>query len=201
MATEKELQRQQDFLALLKPVRAPLERFARALTRDREEAADLAAATIASAFEQFDRIRDHQAFQSFCFSVASRIFKRQRRRARLFGVFDRKSAEARADDADSTEHKAELRQLYEALDRLPAKQRETLLLFELLGMKLEEIRAIQGGSLSGVKSRLVRGRKSLARQLREYAPADRPPSAPKAKSTDLKKLGGQDNLKEATVRV
>lgn len=38
-----------------------------------------------------------------------------------------------------------------------------MILFEIVGLSLNEIQTIQGGSLSGVKSRLVRGRKHLAR--------------------------------------
>jgi RNA polymerase sigma-70 factor (ECF subfamily) len=54
-----------------------------------------------------------------------------------------------------------------ALARLPEKQREAVILFEISGFSLAEIREIQGGSLSGVKSRIVRGRDNLANLLRD----------------------------------
>ena len=51
--------------------------------------------------------------------------------------------------------------LYNLLGKLPPKQRECVVLFELSGFSLEEIRQLQGGTLSGVKSRLTRGREQL----------------------------------------
>ena len=51
--------------------------------------------------------------------------------------------------------------LYDYLDRLPHKYREAFLLFEFSGFSLKEIQKLQGGSLSGVKSRLTRAREQL----------------------------------------
>ncbi|OYV58704.1 MAG: hypothetical protein B7X01_03535 [Acidiphilium sp. 21-62-4] len=56
---------------------------------------------------------------------------------------------------------AEIALVREALDRLPPKMKETILLFDVADLSLEEIRKIQGGTLSGVKSRLKRGREEL----------------------------------------
>jgi DNA-directed RNA polymerase specialized sigma24 family protein len=55
--------------------------------------------------------------------------------------------------------------LYNALNLLPVKQRETVMLFEISELSIEEIRNIQGGSISGVKSRLTRGRERLTELL------------------------------------
>ena len=52
--------------------------------------------------------------------------------------------------------------LYAALDKLPVKQKEAVVLFEISGFSLEEIKNIQGGTLSGAKSRVKRGREKLA---------------------------------------
>jgi RNA polymerase sigma-70 factor (ECF subfamily) len=51
------------------------------------------------------------------------------------------------------------------LAKLPSRQREALVLFELSGFSLDEIRQLQGGTLSGVKSRMKRGREQLRRWL------------------------------------
>ena len=50
-----------------------------------------------------------------------------------------------------------------ALARLPAEQREAVVLFELEGFGIEAIAAVQKVSPSAVKSRLARGRARLAR--------------------------------------
>jgi len=52
--------------------------------------------------------------------------------------------------------------LYKALQKLPASQAEAIVLFEISGFSLNEITEIQGGTLSGVKTRLKRGREKLA---------------------------------------
>jgi len=53
--------------------------------------------------------------------------------------------------------------VFENLERrkLPDKQREAIVLFELSGFSIEEIRELQGGTISGVKMRLKRGRNQL----------------------------------------
>lgn len=62
--------------------------------------------------------------------------------------------------------------LYKALDKLPEKMKTTVIMYEISGLSLEEIREIQGGTLSGVKSRLVRGRTMLKEILTEKAEID-----------------------------
>lgn len=135
------------------------------MSRSRHEAEDLFSETVLQAFEGFYRIRDVQAFQSYLFTIASRIHRRQRWRKLMFVEWDDTSAEAlpHADPLPDANVDAEI--LRAALQKLPERQREAVVLFEILGWSLEEIRVVQGGSLSGVKTRLSRGRQSLAHAL------------------------------------
>jgi RNA polymerase sigma-70 factor (ECF subfamily) len=131
-----------------------------ALTRDKETAKELASCTIATAYERFETLRNPDAFVSFLFSIASRTHQKNYRKSKIFSFLD--SSEDRW-EAQSTnpEDSTDVRILYELLDKLPAKQKEAVILFEINEFSLEEIQSIQGGSLSGVKSRLKRGRESL----------------------------------------
>jgi RNA polymerase sigma-70 factor (ECF subfamily) len=61
-----------------------------------------------------------------------------------------------------------VRLLYEALQKLPEEQREAIILFEISGFSLKEVQQIQGAGLSAVKSRIVRGKKKLARLLNDH---------------------------------
>jgi RNA polymerase sigma-70 factor, ECF subfamily len=158
-------QKQQEFLALLEPVYQRLWRFALATTRDHVNAQDLLSETVLAAYERFDTVRDTQAFTSFLFTVATRIQRHKERRARWFGAYDESLAERMHSVTPSPEVAAEIAVLLDALSRLGSKQRETLTLFEISGFTLEEIREIQGGTLSGVKSRLKRAREALAKEL------------------------------------
>jgi RNA polymerase sigma-70 factor, ECF subfamily len=161
-------QRQRRFIALLTPYHAQLSRFTHALTQDVEDARDLLADTILQAYESFDSLRSDEAFASFIFTIARRRYYRSLRRKKWWGVFDRRSAERMQDHAlPSPDEAIDTSLLDDALRQLPSKQREAVILFEISGLSLEEIREIQGGSLSGVKSRLVRGREQLGRLLKE----------------------------------
>jgi len=157
--------KQDEFLELFEPVRDRLWRFALAMTRDRDDAEDLMSETIVATYERFHTIREPRAFTSFLFTVATRIERHRKRRAKWFERMDAESAGEIATNNKSPEDSMEARLVREAIASLPRKQSEAVMLFEISGFSLEEIRAIQGGSLSGVKSRLRRGRLELAKKL------------------------------------
>jgi RNA polymerase sigma factor (sigma-70 family) len=163
--TLQSLERQQSFMELYLPLRDRLARFARTLERTEEDVEDLVGETMLAAYERFETVRTPQAFLSFLFTIAVRAHRRRAWRARLFGRLDNGDDHAAAPSALAPDVYADVRLLRRALMRLPAKQRETVTLFEISGLSLEEVREIQGGSLSGVKSRLTRGRHRLAELL------------------------------------
>lgn len=152
----------EEFTHLYLPVRNALLRYARAMVRSRTDADDLIADTLLIAFEHFGSLRERQAFLSFLMTIAARQYRRRLRRLRLFGAYSEEHVSEMIDPGPSPETAAEAALLHRALARLPERQRETVVLAELAGLTLEEIRVVQGGSLSGVKSRLVRGRARLA---------------------------------------
>ncbi len=157
--------RQREFLDLLEPVHDRLSRYAMAVTRDAMDAEDLVSATVLKAYEQFDRGRPMDLFLHYLITIASRLHKRKRYRERNHVSFDKEHAESRQDTSPLPDEAAELRLVMDALDTLPEKMRETVVLYEVSDLSLEAIREIQGGSLSGVKARLGRGREQLAKAL------------------------------------
>jgi RNA polymerase sigma-70 factor, ECF subfamily len=154
--------RQQRFLDLLRPYQASLSRFARAMTGNAESAKDLVSETVLKAYESFDKLRDTGGFQSYLFTIATRLSNRERVRGERWTDWDEERMNEIPAQGGSPETKIEVELLYRALQQLPGKQREAIVLFEITGLSLEEVREIQGGSLSGVKSRIVRGREGLA---------------------------------------
>lgn len=150
-----------EFMKLYSDVHDPLLRFARAMTKSRDDARDLASETILIAYEKFHTVRSKQAFLSYLFSIATRIHKRRRWRMRFFGEYDEEKAEQIVAEISPPDLSPDIEILYKALDELPEKMKTTVIMFEISGLSLEEIREIQGGTLSGVKSRLVRGRAML----------------------------------------
>ena len=152
-------------MRLYGPLRPRLERFVAAMTNDREEARDLVAETTLKAYEGFDTLRDQKAFLSWLFTIASRLCKKRHLRERWFDTYDEEQARRIPDSGTSPEVSADVALLYSALATLPEEQREAVVLFEIADLGLKEISAIQKTSLSGVKSRVTRGRRRLAKAL------------------------------------
>ena len=156
----------QRFLALLEPIRPGLARYCRAICRDNEAARDLVSETILIACEHFASITgDEKSFSGYLFTTAIRLNKRWRWRNKRKVAYDQVFAENIHDTGSAPDSGADVELLYAALRRLPEKQREAVVMFEISGLSLEEIRQIQGGSLSGVKSRIARSREKLAKLL------------------------------------
>jgi len=153
------------FLALLQPLNAKLNRVALALTKDREEAKDLTSEVILIAYNQFDLLKDHSKFFSYLVSIAIRIHKRKKYRERNRVFYDEEQVALIQDTTSQPDRAAEIRLVKDALQALPEKIQETVILFDIADLPLQEIRNIQGGTLSGVKSRLKRGREMLANML------------------------------------
>lgn len=161
-ADDRSSARQQRFLELLRPLQSSLSRFAKAMTGNAESAKDLASETVVKAYESFDQLKNPDQFQSYLFTIAARLSHRERNRNKRWADWDEERMNEIPSQDSGPEMKIEVELLHKALQLLPEKQREAIVLFEITGLSLEEIRGIQGGSLSGVKSRIVRGREALA---------------------------------------
>ena len=157
--------RHKHFLALLEPVLDRLGRYALAVYPDSQDAEDLVSDTVLIAFEKFDELREPDRFFHFLLKIASRLAKRRKFRERRRDAYDPAIAEALIASVASPELAAEVRIVQDALLQLPERMRETVVLFDVSDLSLDEIRQIQGGTLSGVKTRLKRGREKLVKLL------------------------------------
>jgi RNA polymerase sigma-70 factor (ECF subfamily) len=161
--------KQREFLALLEPALASLNRFASAMCRDSnirddERARDLVSETILRAYEQFDRLRDDRAFLSYLFTIAVRLNRDDRQKRSRWRTIEDSDRE-RVDSNASPETNADVSLLYDAIAKLPKKYREAVVMNEIVGLTLAEVAEIEGVSLSAMKSRVSRGRKKLAKML------------------------------------
>ncbi|OJX57068.1 MAG: hypothetical protein BGO89_11195 [Candidatus Kapaibacterium thiocyanatum] len=172
--------RQQEFMDLLRPVQARLEKFALNMTRDTDAARDLMQDTILAAWQHFDTLRDHAAFKSYVFTIASNMYKRKFVRAKFFGLYSEELQETLESSTPSPERSTELSLVREALQTLPHKYREALVLFEINGLSVTEIQRVQGGTVSGVKVRLMRARRMLADRLGIHDDLPVPETVPQA---------------------
>jgi RNA polymerase sigma-70 factor, ECF subfamily len=154
-------------MTLLEPVHDDVARYVRVMTRDTEQARDLLGETLLTAFERFDTLRAPEAFLSFLFTIARRIHAQSVWRRRFFARYDHRVLETYWDPAPLPDLAPDLALLHDVIQHLPLKQREAVVLHELHGFSLEEIRELQGGTLSAVKMRLARARHKLEHLLRD----------------------------------
>jgi RNA polymerase sigma factor (sigma-70 family) len=149
------------FFELLRPLQDRLVWYIYVLSRDEEEARDIVGDAILLAYDHFDTLRSETAFELFLFRIARREYFRVRRRMMLFTRLKPEHECIGSEAMRALETGVDAQLVLNCICRMPQRQRETVTLYEIAGFSLEEIRGLQGGSLSGVKSRLVRARKKL----------------------------------------
>jgi len=150
---------------LYTPVHPHLTRFCRAISGNIADAEDLMNDTVLAALEGLPKLKDELAFKSYIFSIASNLNRMRFRRKKFSAGFNEPELACIADTSGNPEYAVDFTLIYEKMLQLPPKTSEALVLFFISDMSLEEIQKIQGGSLSGVKLRIKRGREKLLQQL------------------------------------
>ena len=141
-----------------------LRRYALALTGDRYRADDLVQDTLERGWNKFHLWRPGSDLRAWLFTIMHNTFVNQLRRGAQqdTGVpLDEKALEVPVRPAQ--ENGLELRDLEQALARLPAEYREVVLLVGLESLRYEEVADVLGIPVGTVMSRLSRGREQLRR--------------------------------------
>src|SRR3954471_3695469 len=148
-------------LALLPSLRA----FALSLTNAREIADDLVQDTLARALAKIDQFEPGTNMGAWLFTILRNIFYSQCRRTK-HEVEDPDGSYAARLWAPPEQHaKCDVQDMLRALGKLPADQREALLLIVAEGLSYEEAAHICGVAVGTLKSRVSRGRVRLAELL------------------------------------
>lgn len=138
-----------------------LRRYARALAGDRHAADDLVQDTLERAVRKFHLWRPGN-LRAWLFSIMHNVFVNQLKARKISP-----SAEVDENFAGATTPGwvAEVRDLERGLARLPAEQREVVLLVSLEDMSYGEVSLALGVPIGTVMSRLSRGREKLRRHM------------------------------------
>ncbi|MEL6632856.1 MAG: RNA polymerase sigma factor [Bacteroidota bacterium] len=155
------------FWALYDPLHEPFVRYCRARAYGEYSPQDLVHESLLRAYEGFERVQKPEAFLYFLFGIARRVLQQQSRRFKFKGTYQESQAQSMQDETPSQDQQVDVQILYAALKRLPTKQREALILYEICGFAVKEIQVIQQAGASAVKARLARGRKQLAQLLKD----------------------------------
>jgi len=135
--------------------------FTISLTGNSEDGEDLLQDTILNSLEGFNKVKDKKVFKSYLFSIASNLHKMKLRRLKFKAEFNDSEINQIVDFGQNQEYLTDFKIVYGKMLSLPERMAEALILYHISDLSLEEIQKIQGGSLSGVKLRLKRGREKL----------------------------------------
>jgi RNA polymerase sigma-70 factor (ECF subfamily) len=145
---------------------AKLGQFIRARVNDPATAEDIRQDVFVKIQSRLDQLKDPAKLQSWIFLIArNAIIDHYRTRKETVEVPETLPAESDAhDDGDVEELKAAFRRM---IFSLPEPYREALVLTEFDGLTQRQLADRLGISLSGVKSRVQRGREQLKQMLHE----------------------------------
>ncbi len=148
-------------MQLYKPVQHRLSAYCRVVAGNEDKALELIQETLAAAYENFQTIRDASAFQFFLIGIARNCHLKQQRRKKIF----REQSEIKSSNigisSDSIEMQYDYELLHQCINQLNTVQRETILMFHIMGFQIKEIARNLSISEAAVKNRLVRGRERL----------------------------------------
>ena len=162
-----EQERNEKFLGLLGPHYQGFFAYARYLTGTLEGAEDLLQSSSLNALRHLGQLKDDGKFKPWFYRIIHNTFRNLNRRQEY-----KKTSHVEDDvlqdyinqdggTGDMSDTVIRRIQMEEALTKLPAPLRETLLLFEREGFSIEEIASIMKRSQSAIKHRLRTAREQL----------------------------------------
>lgn len=152
-------------MTLYKTVQHRLSAYCRVVAGTEEKASDLIQETLTAAFENFHTLRDPEAFQFYLIGIARNCHLKQQRRWKFFENQSDKKLANILDPSESIEINYDIQLVHKNIARLNPEQRESILLFHIMGFSIKEIAENLTISDAAVKNRLVRGRTKLRKLL------------------------------------
>ncbi len=140
-----------------------LRSFARGLCGRRDLADDLAQEALLRAWAARASYTPGTNFRAWLFKILRNQYFSTLRKDKRLAEWNPDLAEKLLVEAPGQEHVIHLADVVAALQRLPAAQREVLVLIGANGTSYEETAEITGCAIGTIKSRLARGRKALAK--------------------------------------
>jgi len=145
-----------------------LRRYARALVRNQDSADDLVQDTLLRALAKIHLWEPGTDLRAWLFTLMHNQYVNFVRRAVREGTQTSIDAAIDLGRAPSQQDSLKLRDLRNALDRLPDEQRTVILLIGLEGMRYEEVAEILGVPVGTIRSRLSRAREALRAMMEEH---------------------------------
>ncbi len=160
--------KQQAFLKAYQACHEPFVRYCSALSYGRMDTEDLVQDVLLSAYSRWEQIEQRGRFLHYLIrSARNRSISNWRKRRFKAELTERHARRLLAQQV-SPEVLLDIQLLYRTLDKLPEKQRDALVLFEVSGFSMKEIAEIQQTTVGAVKTKISRGRSRLRELLAEH---------------------------------
>jgi len=157
----------QEFLDWYQVIHQRFVRYCRTKGHGIMETEDLVQEAVLATLQGFYRIQNKEKLLSFMIGVVNNIIKNKLRRKKFSAELDERALEKLESQVTDPELALDIHYLHKAIQQLPEKQKEALLLFEISGFSIKEVSKIQDSSESATKTRLSRARKALKTLLSE----------------------------------
>jgi RNA polymerase sigma-70 factor (ECF subfamily) len=149
------------FLELMDRYSERLWRYIVSIEYNSDYAKDIYSETVFAAYTYFETLHKPEAFLSWIITIARRYRIKNLNRKKNDRIERDVDYDTIAGIEATPEEKMEYSELFGALDQLPEKQKEAILLTAVYGFSRIETAEIQQTSQFNVKNRIARGRKKL----------------------------------------
>lgn len=159
--------KQSEFLKVYEACHDRFLRYCSSLAFGKMDVQDLVQDVLASAYHKFEQIENKDELLHYLIRAARNrsisIWRKEKPKARL----EELQAARLTAQGVSPETVLDIQFLYRMLDKLPRRQKEALILFEINGFSMKEVAEIQGSTEGAVKTKVSRGRQKLAELMKE----------------------------------
>ncbi len=182
------------FSDLVARMHGPLMRLASGYVRDRQVAEDVVQETWLTCLDRAASFEGRSTFKTWLFGIALNVARARQRRERRwlpFTVWNRDGSDSRGPTVDPSRFGADrmwteppdawtnvpeqtllgaetMQRLRTAIDSLPAKQREVIVLRDVAGLDAAEVARLLGISAENERVRLHRARAAVRKMLEDY---------------------------------
>lgn len=163
-------QKQIAFMKAYEPCHESFMRYCSALAFGKMDVEDLVQEILLSAYKHFDKIQQKDQFLHYLIRAARYKAINKNKRSKSFTELAEIHGERLRGQGVEPEMLIDIQFMYKAMEKLPARQREALILFEISGFSMKEIAEIQKSSPGAIKTKISRGRKRLRELMEEKSP-------------------------------
>ncbi|MFY0594337.1 RNA polymerase sigma factor [Roseivirga sp.] len=153
--------KQTDFMTAYNGCHDRFLRYCSSLAYGKMDVQDLVQDVLLTAYHNYEKIEKKEQLLHYLIRAARNrsisLWRKQKNQQELTEIH----AERLADQGVSPETILDIQVLYRMLNKLPLKQKDALILFEINGFSMKEIAEIQHSNEGAVKTKISRGRKKL----------------------------------------